>query len=128
MHPIRQVLLVAGLTGLLLSCKKEEEAGPRPVANFTHAGGDCTAPCQVTFTNDSQHATSYAWNFGDGTTSTEASPSHTYQAGGTFTVALIAIGRQGTDTTTQVLTLKRAPAAPLAALLWWAETARLLVR
>jgi len=115
MHPIRQVLLVAGLTSLLVSCKKEEEAAPRPVANFTPAGGDCTAPCQVSFTNASQHATSYAWNFGDGATATEASPNHTYQAGGTFTVSLIAISRQGTDTTTHALIIQQAPAAPLAA-------------
>src|SRR5262249_57488609 len=33
-------------------------------------------------------ALTYAWNFGDGMTGTGVSPSHTYLAGGTFTVAL----------------------------------------
>jgi hypothetical protein len=31
---------------------------------------------------------SYEWNFGDGDTSTDANPSHTYHSGGTFTVTL----------------------------------------
>ena len=34
-------------------------------------------------------AFTYAWDFGDGTTSTVANPTHTYNAAGTFTVSLV---------------------------------------
>lgn len=44
----------------------------------------------VSFTNTSQLATEYFWNFGDGSTSTDANPSHTYTQAGTYNVMLIA--------------------------------------
>jgi gliding motility-associated-like protein len=40
------------------------------------------------FNNHSLNANAYLWNFGDGTTSTSQSPSHTYGSAGTYTVAL----------------------------------------
>jgi gliding motility-associated-like protein len=45
----------------------------------------------VTFTNLSQFATSYSWDFGDGNTSTLANPIHTYSSLGPFSVMLTAI-------------------------------------
>lgn len=47
----------------------------------------------VQFTNGStQRANmSYYWDFGDGTTSTQMSPSHTYTTGGNYTVCLTAV-------------------------------------
>ncbi len=52
----------------------------------------CTVPASVNFVNNSLNATSYHWDFGDGTTSTLANPSHTFTAAGTYTVELIATG------------------------------------
>ena len=46
----------------------------------------------MNFTNNSQQATSYLWNFGDGATSTQANPSHVYTTAGSYTVTLIASG------------------------------------
>ena len=43
-------------------------------------------------------ATSWAWDFGDGNTSTAQSPSHTYAASGTYNVCLIATGDCTADT------------------------------
>ena len=40
-------------------------------------------------------ATSWKWNFGDGTTSAERNPMHTYGKGGDYTVVLEAEGPQG---------------------------------
>ncbi len=57
-----------------------------PVANFTTAAQELS----VTFTNTSANASSYLWNFGDGFTSTEANPVHTYTTPGTYTVTLSA--------------------------------------
>ncbi len=47
----------------------------------------------VEFTNNSQNTTAFIWDFGDGTTSTETNPVHTYPATGSYTVNLM------TDTT-----------------------------
>jgi len=52
------------------------------------------------FTNTSTNATSYSWTFGDGTTSTEESPNHTYAANGQYTVCLTVTGTCGTEPTT----------------------------
>ena len=52
----------------------------------THVG---QAPLTVNFTNTSQiPSTSLLWDFGDGQTSTDANPSHQYNASGHFTVTL----------------------------------------
>ncbi|MEO8759686.1 MAG: gliding motility-associated C-terminal domain-containing protein, partial [Bacteroidia bacterium] len=48
------------------------------------------APFNVSFTNHSQNASAYSWHFGDGDTSTNVSPVHTYTAQGTYTVSLTA--------------------------------------
>ena len=64
---------------------------PQPVAGLSATNtASCTAPFTVNFNNTSANATSYAWDFGDGGTSTAATPSHTYSAPGTYTVRLIA--------------------------------------
>jgi len=65
---------------------------------------------KVTFTNSSQNATTYSWNFGDGTTSTEANPVHTFSAEGSYTVALTATGSDGNDVSSQVIVIKDANA------------------
>ena len=52
-----------------------------------------TAPLPVTFQNLTQGvATSFLWDFGDGTTSTAVSPVHVYPAVGSYTVRLQAVG------------------------------------
>ncbi|NQT26491.1 PKD domain-containing protein, partial [candidate division KSB1 bacterium] len=45
--------------------------------------------------------TSWHWDFGDSTTSTEPNPSHVYQTADTFTVSLTAVGPGGEDTKTR---------------------------
>jgi PKD repeat protein len=50
----------------------------------------------VTFTNTTTgQVTSWAWNFGDGTTSTAKSPTHSYSQNGIYTVILTATGSGG---------------------------------
>jgi PKD repeat protein len=50
----------------------------------------CAAPATVQFTNQSQHAADYLWDFGDGTSSTNENPTHTFNGLGEFTVTLTA--------------------------------------
>ncbi|MBK9320685.1 MAG: PKD domain-containing protein [Bacteroidetes bacterium] len=40
----------------------------------------------VSFTNQSQFATSYLWSFGDATSSTLANPTHTYSSAGNYNI------------------------------------------
>lgn len=74
-----------------------------PVANFT-----CTIQGNtVTFTNLSQHAVNYVWDFGDGSAaSTDSFPQHTYSDFGTYTVELTAFNSTGEyDTATKTITI-----------------------
>jgi PKD repeat protein len=75
---------------------------PPPVADFTGSPTAGVVPLDVSFSNQSTGAiTSHSWTFGDGATSTDASPSHTYAAAGTYTVALTETGPGGSDTRTR---------------------------
>lgn len=59
----------------------------------------CSAPATVTFANNSSNGIGYLWDFGDGSTSTLVSPTHTYTNLGTYTVTLITSGGScGIDT------------------------------
>lgn len=69
-------------------------------AAFSALANDyCQAPAKVRFYNNSLNAGSFVWDFGDGTTSTQRDPVHTYTTYGDFTVTLIAEGGAcGNDT------------------------------
>jgi PKD repeat protein len=55
---------------------------------------------------------SYAWNFGDGTTGSGAKPSHTYTTAGTYTVMLTVTNSVGlSSTTSQQITVDESPTA-----------------
>lgn len=58
-----------------------------PIANFATAL-DCNNIGQVTFTDWSKIPQTWAWDFGDGNTSTEKNPVHTYLSTGKYTVTL----------------------------------------
>lgn len=104
-------ILMIGMVSLS-SCKKDET--DPPVAEFTFTGAGGNAPCEVTFTNSSLNATSYVWDFGDGTaTSSEKSPKHTFSSGGTFTVQLTANGDGGSNSTTKTVNISD-PIGPIA--------------
>jgi len=75
---------------------------PPPVAMFEATPLSGSAPLTVQFTDLSiGPPTSYAWDFGDGGTSTEANPSHVYSAGGTYTVKLTVKNSGGSHTMTR---------------------------
>ena len=64
------------------------------------------------FTSNSVSADSYLWDFGDGTTSTEASPLHQYQQAGAYTVTLSIDGPCGSDEVTETLNVITAAHTP----------------
>lgn len=64
---------------------------PLPVADFTPLPDTVCAGTPVAFLNNSSGASTYNWNFGDGSAiSTLMSPSHVYTTDGNFTAQLIA--------------------------------------
>lgn len=66
-----------------------------PSADFTF---DTTNKFVVSFTNTTTNTpSSTVWNFGDGSTSTDMNPSHTYAANGTYEVSLVARNANGVD-------------------------------
>lgn len=75
-----------------------------PTAAFSaNVTTSCTTPLAVQFANGSNGATTYSWDFGDGTTSTMATPAHTYTAAGVYPVKLVATGTCSANSKDSVL-------------------------
>lgn len=73
---------------------------PPPDARFTATPKKGRAPLKVTFRDRSlRKPTSWKWDFGDGTTSAEKSPVHTYLKVGNYTVNLTVTNNAGEDFT-----------------------------
>lgn len=73
-----------------------------PIAYFDVMYTPHPAPCSVEFQQYSEGTiTQWLWDFGDGTTSAERKPTHTYQRNGNFTVNLTVTGLEGTSTKTR---------------------------
>ena len=71
------------------------------MASFSMNKNNVLVPATIIFTNQSTDATSYNWDFGDGSISTIENPTHEYTSSGTFTVTLTATGEGGTNSTSQ---------------------------
>jgi len=90
-----------------------------PEANFRTDITEGVAPLTVPFTDLSTGSiTSWAWDFGDGETSTDQHPSHTFQSADTFSISLTVTGPQGSDTATKedyIVVLEPPPVADFTA-------------
>src|SRR5262249_13131620 len=72
---------------------------PLPHASFTTSTNTGCSPVNVSFTNTSSGYSISNWDFGDGNTSTQNNPSHTYLTGGNYLTSLIVTTQYGcTDT------------------------------
>jgi len=72
-----------------------------PEADFTSDILSGIRPLEVQFNDQSEnHISSWLWDFGDGNTSNEQNPSHTYTLGGQYTVKLVVTGNGGVDSLT----------------------------
>ena len=79
-----------------------EPPPPPPVADFSASTVSGEAPLSVAFTDASAgQPTSWAWNFGDGSTSLTQNPTHEYRAPGAYTVSLTVANAGGEDTQTK---------------------------
>lgn len=89
-----------------------------PTASFTNACSELACTFDGSASDDSDGTiASYAWDFGDGSTGSGATESHTYTATGTFLVKLtVTDNRGGTDTASRSITVNRVVnQAPVAA-------------
>lgn len=68
---------------------KEKNVDYYNAAIISNVNTGCT-PLAVQFTDISNGALTWNWDFGDGTTSTQQNPSHTYQTNGIYSVMLVA--------------------------------------
>jgi PKD repeat protein len=67
----------------------------QPLAMFSYS----PIGLSIEFNNESSHAEDYSWDFGDGNTSTQSNPIHTYSVSGIYDVTLISSNICGSDTT-----------------------------
>ena len=86
----------AGVEGRL---SNEAIAYGVPMADFSASATSGAAPLAINLTNSSVGPiATYAWNFGDGTSSGVKNPSHVYSSPGVYSVALTVTGAGGSDT------------------------------
>ena len=91
------LLLVTVVTLSGSGCAEEEAS----VADFSATPTSGTAPLTVSFTDKSTgDIDTWQWDFGDGTTSTEQNPTHSYATAGDYAVKLTVTGPEGSDTKT----------------------------
>ncbi len=99
-------LVLAGAM-IMVACEDDEGQGPAPTASFRVIGD---APYKVntpiSFENTSDDAFSYLWSFGDGVTSIEKNPAHTYTVPGEYTVSLKAEGSGQRALASQTITIE----------------------
>lgn len=78
----------------------------RPSGPYIGTTGASVAFSGTTSSDQDGTIAAYAWNFGDNSTATTASPSHTYSAAGTYTVTLTVTDNAGaTHTATTTATI-----------------------
>lgn len=90
---IRLLSAAAIFVALLTGC----EDPILPTADFTFDPAEVKVNVEVAFTNASTDADTYAWDFGDGASSTVTNPTHTYTTAGTYTVKLTASNVDGSN-------------------------------
>lgn len=93
MERVKTFGIIIILSMLVLACEKNM---PSPVADFNLTIGENYL---VTFENRSQNAEKYSWDFGDGQTSDEKNPTHTYKQG-TYNITLTTSNGSGQDVKT----------------------------
>jgi PKD repeat protein len=88
------------------------DVAPNPIAQFSYNPGDPSSFDTTHFYDYSYDPgglrfSSWAWDFGDGATSTDQNPTHRYAADGDYTVSLTATTSDGrTDSTSQVVQVR----------------------
>lgn len=94
---------------VFISCEKDEDEKD-PIACFEADKQTAFVNESISFTNCSEDATAFYWEFGDGTTSVEHTPSHAWDTAGTYEVTLQALAGEESDIETMTVTIEPDPA------------------
>ena len=94
---MRKIYILLTLCCALIACKKID-------VGFTYSPTEPKAGQAVVFTNNSSSGEEWSWTFGDGSTSTLKSPSHTYKRPGTYRV-ILKVDNKNSLTATQEVTV-----------------------
>lgn len=91
------VRLISTFSNCVDSAKKTIIVLPKATPDFTSPVKQvCKVPASITFQDQSgPSAVSWFWKFGDGTTSSQQNPGHTYSTYGTYDVTLIVTNANG---------------------------------
>ncbi|MEO0897942.1 MAG: PKD domain-containing protein [Bacteroidota bacterium] len=90
---------VEGINGCKTRDSIEISVLDPPVADFTFANNGLT----LNFDGQCSECATYQWLFGDGTTSNQPSPNHSFTAAGTYQVTLTVTNKCGTDTYSELI-------------------------
>ncbi len=96
------VILILVLNGCIIDRTPDY---PETDACFSVSGTTQYMNEPVYFVNCSQGAVSYDWSFGDGFTSNQKNPTHTYTEAGTYQVTMRATGYDSSDTFSDAVTI-----------------------
>ena len=98
---MRKLIFCLAALSILLSfgCDKEDPMPPAPqvMAFFDVSNDNPEAGEEVLFTNKSENATIFEWDFGDGNTSSERDPIHIFSETGRYTIQLAAGNNEQED-------------------------------
>ena len=89
-----------GMLLFVLACSKEKEVAaipeePKPLVNFTYTQASTDDAFTIKFESTIENGKKIRWEFGDDSVSTDAKPTHTFLAPGTYRVFLTAENDQG---------------------------------
>jgi glucose/arabinose dehydrogenase/PKD repeat protein len=107
-----------GSTGGVYRVTFDPAGRPHAQASVSGSAFDATSPYDFNFSSagstpaNGSHTLTYAWDFGDGATSTAANPSHTYTGTGPHTVTLTVTESVANKTDQDAVTVYPGNAAP----------------
>jgi len=98
-------------SGYVQNFFQQDLTSSAPVANFSASATRGCVPLSVQFTSNSPGATGYFWDFGDGASSTDPNPSHTYTDADVYSVYLTVSNICGSNTMYEEITVGEVPVA-----------------
>ena len=97
----KTIILSAAIPGCTNAQSQIVRITPGPLTSFSFAGSCAYDNYQFTNATTGENITGYYWNFGDGYTSSIASPLHNFASAGNYVVSLTASNASGCNTATQ---------------------------